>query len=549
MSISQLAAGLTGLRQFMTGTIPQGAAALLLEVMGLCLEVLEKLSARLRESTDPRIAAAHALCIEKTFRYTVREQLRAVAHCEGTGAHLLAAEELSAVRECRADYSRPAQQESGRTLYRDTAGFVVGWLGVDFHEADRRVRDAHLLVARRAMDGSALSPRFADLAALHSEHDGLDPRRVAKTARSLDKLEPADTSFEGAALDPVATHHDGQPMQSHAVKLLTEEDRATGDKKFSALLTGYRKAHEQAAEPECGFFSRGTRNGVDSYLVRVKGTQAEQFRSFLGQSDNPRTQSGQAARVFSQPEPAPETLFTSADPAPAWAQIPAEQESSAPEAAETQTPSPEAPAGTANSESSAQPEATSIAVEAIQVPIAQRRLNALLASLSQSGPGAKTVTPQILVNMQVQNLQDLAQAKGLTAHGVELDPGELRQLLCGAQIIPVVFGGNGQVLDVGRSQRLFPEPIKRAAFARDRGCIVPGCSAPHEMLEYHHCNWWERGGKTCVENCAVLCRQHHTAIHRGLLRIVMIDTLPHILLPKYLDPDRIPRRNRYFHAA
>ncbi|PRA06894.1 hypothetical protein CQ019_05965 [Arthrobacter sp. MYb229] len=538
MSISQLAAGLTGLREFVTGSIPQGAIAVLLEVMELCLEVLQKLSVRLRESTDPRVAAAHALCIENIFRYAVREQLRAAAHCEGTGAHLLAEEELSAVRDHRADYSRPARQESGRTPYRNAAGFTAGWLGLDFHEADRRINDAHLLVARRNMDGSALSPRFAELATLHSGHESLDPRRVAKTARSLEQLEPADTSFEGAPLDPVATHRDGRPMQAHAVKLLTEEDRATGEKKFTDLLAGYRKAHAQATEPECGFFSRGTRNGVDTYLVRVKGAQAEQFRSFVGQADNPRTRSGQAARAANPPEPAPETLFDSDRPAPAWAQIPAEHEASAPESAGNPTPGPEAPTGAADH-----------AAEADQVTVAQRRLNALLASLTHSAPGAKTVTPQILVNMQAQNLEDLAQAKGLTAHGVELDPGELRQLLCDAQIIPIVFGGNGQVLDVGRSQRLFPEPIKRAAFARDRGCIVPGCTAPHEMLEYHHCNWWERGGKTCVENCAVLCRQHHTAIHRRLLRIAMVDSLPHILLPKYLDPAQIPRRNSYFSAV
>ncbi|MGO2482285.1 hypothetical protein [Glutamicibacter ardleyensis] len=541
MSIRHLVAGLNGLRDFATGTIPHGAIQLLLEVMGLCLEVLTKVSLRLRESEDPRVASAHALHIENIFRYTVREQIRSLAHLEATSAHLLTDDELTAVREHRTDFSRRATQDTGRTAYANASTFSSAWLGIDFFEADRRFNDAHLLIARRFMDGSPITPRFAQLATLHAEEQGLDPRKVAHAARSLDKFEPPDTSFEGSPLDPVATY-DGQNMQERAVKLLSEADRATGAKKLKDLLRDYRKANEEFVQAECGLFYQGSTNGIDSFLPRSQGLQSEQLHSFVGQSDNPRTESGQAAR---KPAPlAPADLFTSADPAPDWAQDPAPEPNDLTEANRT---SPEAvPAPTPAEESPANPPAESADFE---VSVAQRRLNALLASLAATNTGAKTVTPQILVHMQANNLSDLATATGVTAHGVPLDPAELRQLLCEAKIIPVVFGGQGQVLDVGRAQCIFPEPIKKAAFARDRGCIVPGCNAPHEMLEYHHCNWWERGGKTCIENCAVLCRHHHALIHRRLLRIQMVGLVPHIVLPKFLDPDQIPRRNTYFSAA
>ncbi|PRB72616.1 HNH endonuclease signature motif containing protein [Arthrobacter sp. MYb213] len=547
MSIRQLVTGLASLRDFATGPIPHGVTALLLEVMGLCLEVLTKLSLRLRESADPRVAAAHAALIENIFRYTVREQIRSLAHLEATAAHLLSDGDLTAIRERRTDFSRPATQETGRTAYANASTFSAAWLGIDYFEADRRLHDAHLLIARRFMDGSAITPRFTQLAALHADQQGLDPRRVANAARSLDKFEPTDTSFEGAPLDPVATY-EGQSMQERAVKLLCEPDRTTGAKKLKNLLHDYRKANKELVQPECGLFYQGNTNGIDSFLLRSQGLQSEELLSFVGQSDNPRTEGGQAAR---KPAPqAPADLFTSADPAPDWAQDPVPETSEQAELPDQAEPSQSSqepvpgPAPVAESPADLTPE-----VNELEVSVAQRRLNALLASLSASKTGAKTVIPQILVHMQAKNLNDLASATGMTAHGVPLDPAELRQLLCEAKIIPIVFGGKGQVLDVGRAQRLFPEPIKKAAFARDRGCIVPGCNAPHEMLEYHHCNWWERGGKTCIENCAVLCRHHHALIHRRLLRIQMVGSVPHIVLPKFLDPDQIPRRNTFFAAA
>lgn len=547
MSIRQLVTGLASLRDFATGPIPQAVTALLLEAMGLCLELLTKLSLRLRESADPRVAAAHASLIEHLFRYTVREQIRSLAHLEATAAHLLSDEELTALREHRTDFSAPARQESGRTAYANASAFSAAWLGIDFFEADRRLGDAHLLVARCFMDGSTITPRFTQLATLHAEDHRLDPRRVAQAARSLDKFEPPDTSFEGAPLDPVATY-EGQSMQERAVKLLCEADRSAGAKKLKNLLRDYRKANEEFVQAECGLFYQGNTNGIDSFLLRSQGLQSEQLHSFVGQSDNPRTESGQAARKSAPLAPA--DLFTSADPAPDWAQDPAPEPKDQAEPTDQAKPSQfsqePVPVPTPSVESPADPAPET---NDLEVSVAQRRLNALLASLSAGKTGAKTVTPQILVHMQAKNLSDLASATGVTAHGVPLDPAELRQLLCEAKIIPVVFGGKGQVLDVGRAQRLFPEPIKKAAFARDRGCIVPGCNAPHEMLEYHHCNWWERGGKTCIKNCAVLCRHHHALIHRRLLRIEMVGSVPHVVLPKFLDPDQIPRRNTYFCAA
>ncbi|MCG3017317.1 hypothetical protein KZ288_26635, partial [Escherichia coli] len=54
------------------------------------------------------------------------------------------------------------------------------------------------------------------------------------------------------------------------------------------------------AKPEVGIFRRATVLGVDQYLIRVEGLEAELLRSAIAQADNPRTQAGAAARSLSR---------------------------------------------------------------------------------------------------------------------------------------------------------------------------------------------------------------------------------------------------------
>jgi hypothetical protein len=49
----------------------------------------------------------------------------------------------------------------------------------------------------------------------------------------------------------------------------------------------------------------------------------------------------------------------------------------------------------------------------------------------------------------------------------------VRRLACDAQVVPLVLGSAGQVLDAGRSRRLATGPLRRALVVRDRGCAFP----------------------------------------------------------------------------
>ena len=58
-------------------------------------------------------------------------------------------------------------------------------------------------------------------------------------------------------------------------------------------------------------------------------------------------------------------------------------------------------------------------------------------------------------------------------NGQRLSAQTARRMACDAQILPVVLGGAGQVLDAGRSRRLATGPLRRALVARDRAARSP----------------------------------------------------------------------------
>jgi hypothetical protein len=93
----------------------------------------------------------------------------------------------------------------------------------------------------------------------------------------------------------------------------------------------------------------------------------------------------------------------------------------------------------------------------------------------------------------------------------------VRRLACDAGIIPVVLGGEGEVLDQGRMERLFTRGQVRALWLRDRHCTFPGCDIPAAWCDSHHLVHWVDGGDTDLSNAALLCPRHHTIVHRDEL--------------------------------
>jgi len=142
----------------------------------------------------------------------------------------------------------------------------------------------------------------------------------------------------------------------------------------------------------------------------------------------------------------------------------------------------------------------------------QRRGEALveICRRAAAAGGAAPVTTKAAVFVTV-NYQDLLTGTGAgsTLGGQFLAPETIRRMACDATIIPVVLGTDSEVMDVGRARRLTPG-LLRALWLRDRGCTIPGCTAPPFWADAHHIIHWVDGGDTSLLNGALLCGRHHS---------------------------------------
>ncbi|MFF2030696.1 HNH endonuclease signature motif containing protein, partial [Arthrobacter sp. NPDC058192] len=127
--------------------------------------------------------------------------------------------------------------------------------------------------------------------------------------------------------------------------------------------------------------------------------------------------------------------------------------------------------------------------------------------------------------------------------------GTVRKIACDADIIPVLLGSEGRILDIGRASRIFPPHQRKALTALDRGCSFPGCTIPAPWCEAHHITYWSRGGGTSTDNGALLCSHHHHLIHKEHWTIQSRSGVPWFIPPPHIDPRQRPRRNHYFHPA
>jgi hypothetical protein len=164
-----------------------------------------------------------------------------------------------------------------------------------------------------------------------------------------------------------------------------------------------------------------------------------------------------------------------------------------------------------------------------------RRADALLAmvnvhSRSAIAPAHGGDRPRIVVTLSYDNLRKAANtgigtdrttgspdpsrgsdptqppAGNLAGHllgsGEPVPASVLRRWLCDADILPVVLGGDSEILDIGRIQRLVSPAIRTALEVRDGGCLFPGCDQPPQACHAHHIQPWWAGGRTALNNLA-----------------------------------------------
>ncbi|MCB0955304.1 MAG: hypothetical protein KDB06_13730, partial [Ilumatobacter sp.] len=147
-----------------------------------------------------------------------------------------------------------------------------------------------------------------------------------------------------------------------------------------------------------------------------------------------------------------------------------------------------------------------------------------MADVAEGGPRSMFTVPdaEVVVLIDEATLRSgVHAATQMDTGSVDLPVETVRQMACDAGIIPVVLGGDGQVLDVGRVRRLATHAQRVALRAMYATCAVPECDVPYDRCQPHHLHVWGAGGSTDLDSLAPLCSRHHPAVHTGGWTIVI----------------------------
>ena len=146
----------------------------------------------------------------------------------------------------------------------------------------------------------------------------------------------------------------------------------------------------------------------------------------------------------------------------------------------------------------------------------------------------------VVVRLTLDDLQSGDGVADVDGGGQPVCISTARRMAANGKIIPIVLGGNSEILDLGRGKRPFNYHQRIALIERDGGCAF--CGAPPGYTQAHHIRWWARDcGLTDLNNGVLLCSTCHHRIHRDDWQINIRDNQVWFTPPRAIDPKRVPR--------
>jgi hypothetical protein len=154
-----------------------------------------------------------------------------------------------------------------------------------------------------------------------------------------------------------------------------------------------------------------------------------------------------------------------------------------------------------------------------KIPLDQRYCDALvkvLRSARRSG-GSGGADPYVVVaHTALSTLVEDSGPSSVLAAELEalglIDTETIKRIACDATIIIGVDDDVGHTLYEGRAQRFATATQRREVSRRDRTCRFPACTNV-TFTNVHHVVPWKRGGRTDIDNLALLCEFHHHRVH------------------------------------
>ncbi len=162
------------------------------------------------------------------------------------------------------------------------------------------------------------------------------------------------------------------------------------------------------------------------------------------------------------------------------------------------------------------------------------------ATCSSAGGDLPSITMVIRISLE-SLLTGLGVAE-IDGIGETISASTARMMAADAQLMPMVLGGDGGVLDYGKFRRLFSAAQRIAFGERDGGCAWGGCETPPSYTEAHHIDWWSHSHNSDLSNGILLCSFHHHRVHDDGWQISFTAGVPYFIPPPWVDPGRTPRR-------
>ncbi|MDQ0735951.1 HNH endonuclease signature motif containing protein [Arthrobacter agilis] len=461
-----------------------------------------------------------------------------------------------------------SSSDAGRTS-RNCAEFLRETIDISRTEAKRRLSLAAVVLPSLSPSGNPLPPRLEALGEAAGSF-AISGRAMAVVAQALERVQ----SF--------ATREQLENMEHHLTRQAIESDedvlRVLARRWESVLDQDGQEPTEKVLRARQGVFLKGRRHGLHVLEIGATDEQFEQLATVMNATANPRGSSEQPDR-HDQPDDSaasgpwgPAASGTPDDAAAdAGGSGVSETAAEAPMQAAGRTSigasgcTRGTPAASADVTSDAGAGAPTTSAGATSAPRsgapdpagptrAQRLLEGLVSAcriaLSTTGlPATGGHRPQVMVTIDYKDLTGATEHAGHAVFAEQITASTIRKLACDADLIPLVLGGSGQVLDVGRAQRLFPPHLRRALVARDKGCAFPDCTIPASWCEAHHLTPWSHGGSTSLDNGVLLCSRHHHLIHQGTWTIETRNGIPWFTPPAHRRRTRNPRRNVYWQAG
>ncbi len=119
------------------------------------------------------------------------------------------------------------------------------------------------------------------------------------------------------------------------------------------------------------------------------------------------------------------------------------------------------------------------------------------------GPRLLLIADYDIIDRELRN--------GRLGDGTPIPTEKIRDLACQADILPAIFKGVSQPMDLGRSRRTASPAQRIALVARDKACV--GCGATANWCQAHHIIPWAVQGNTDLDDMVLLCSRCHHKVH------------------------------------